>query len=79
MTEQNVLMALKNAWTGAVNAGDRLRELAPAVAGLPPDATLTVADLETYHNVVLADANAVMALRGLVEELRRRAAPAAGE
>jgi hypothetical protein len=78
MSEQNVLMALKNAWTGAVNAADRLRELAPAVAGLPPDATLTAADLEIYHNVVLADANAVMALRGLVEQLRSKAEPAAG-
>ena len=78
MSEQNVLMALKNAWVGAVNAGERLREMAPAVAGLPPDATLTDADLESYHTVVLAHANAVMALRGLVEQLRRKAEPAAG-
>jgi hypothetical protein len=29
-------------------------------------------DLETYHNVAMAQANALMALRGLVEQLRAK-------
>lgn len=70
--ESNALLALKNAWNGAVAASDRVRELAPAVAGLPETTPLTQVDLETYHNVALAQANAVQALRGLIEKLRTR-------
>ena len=70
--ETNALLALKNAWTSAVNASDRVRDLAPAVAGLPEETPLAQVDLETYHNVALAQANAVMALRGLIEALRAR-------
>ena len=36
--ETNAMLALKNAWTGAIAASDRLRELAPVVQGLPDDA-----------------------------------------
>ena len=71
MTDVSALLGLKNAWTGAVAASDRLRDLGPSVLDLPPDTTLTPADLESWHNVVLAQANAVMALRGVLEKLRR--------
>ena len=72
--EGNAVLALKNAWTGAVAATDRLRELAPAVQGLPEDTAVSALDLETYHRVSLAQANASMALRGLVEALQARVA-----
>jgi len=72
--ESNALLALKNAWTGAVNASDRVRDLATSVAGLPDATPLAQIDLETYHNVALAQSNAVMALRGLIEKLRERKA-----
>ena len=74
--ESNAILALKNAWQGAVAATDRLRELAPAVVGLPDDAAVKDLDFETYHRVALAQANAAMALRGLLEELQGRAARA---
>ena len=76
MSDVNAVLALKNAWTGTINASDRLRELAPAVQGLGDDAALGTLDLETYHNVALAQANAAQALRGLVEQLRERASKA---
>ena len=72
--EGNAILALKNAWTGALAATDRLRELAPAVASLPDTTTVTSLDLETYHRVSLAQANAALALRGLLEALQERAA-----
>ena len=68
--ETNALLALKNAWNGAITASDRLRELAPAVAALPEDADVRALDLETYHNAALAQAVAAQALRGLLEEFR---------
>jgi hypothetical protein len=70
--ESNALMALKNAWSGAVAASDRVRDLLPKVAGLADATPIGELDLETYHNLALAQANAAQALRGLVEELRRR-------
>jgi hypothetical protein len=72
--ESNALLALKNAWTGAIAASDRLRELAPSVQALPEATSLADLDLESYHTVTMAQANAVMALRGLIEELKRRRA-----
>jgi len=72
--ESNAVMALKHAWNGAVAASDRVRELSPKVEGLADATPLADVDLETYHNVALAQANAVQALRGLIEELRRKRA-----
>jgi len=72
MSEENALLALKNAWNGAVEASDQVREMAPSVAGLADGTPLADLDLETYQRVTLAQSNAVMALRGLVEELRRQ-------
>ena len=70
MNDASAVMALKNAWNGAVAAADRVRELAPSVQGLPDGVAVSELDLETYHRVAMAQANAVMALRGLVEQLR---------
>ena len=70
--ESNALLALKNAWMGAVAASDRVRELAPAVQALPEATPPAELDLDAYHAVTMAQANAVMALRGLIEELKRR-------
>jgi hypothetical protein len=72
--EANAILALKNAWNGAVAATDRLRELAPTVESLPETTAVTSLDLETYHRVSMAQANAAQALRGLLEELQKRAA-----
>ena len=75
MSDANALLALKNAWNSVVIASDRVRELAPSVAALPDRMALRDVDFETYHNVVLAHANAVMALRALVEQLRAGTQP----
>ena len=75
--ETNALLALKNAWTGAIAASDRLRELAPALAAHADDAHVATLDLETYRQATLAHAIAAEALRGLVEELQREAAKVA--
>ena len=69
--ETNALLALKNAWTGAINASERLRELAPAVNDLPEDTNVTTLDLEGYRKAALAHAIASQALRGLIEQLQR--------
>ena len=75
--ETNALLALKNAWNGAIAASDRLRELAPSVAALAEETDVRTLDLDTYHNAALAQGIATMALRGLIEELRRQSAPRA--
>jgi hypothetical protein len=69
--ETNALLALKNAWTGAIAATDRLRELAPSVEALPEDTDVNTLDLETFRHASLAQALAAQALRGLLEELQR--------
>jgi len=70
--ETNALLALKNAWTGAVETSDKVRALAPAVQALAEETPVESLDLETYHRVTLAQANAVEALRGLIERLQER-------
>ena len=69
--ETNALLALKNAWTGAIAASERLRELAPAVNELPEDTNVTTLDLDAYHKAAVAHALASQALRGLIEQLQR--------
>jgi hypothetical protein len=71
--DATAVMALKNAWNGTIAAADRLRELAPAVQAISDETTLGQLDFETYRTVTLAQANAAQALRGLVEELQRKA------
>ena len=76
------VLALKNAWNGAIAASDRLRELASSVERLGTggegttdgaDPGLTPADLAQFHAAALAQAIAAEALRGLLEELQRKA------
>ena len=74
--EGNAVVALKNAWAGVVAASGPVRALEPAVEALPADIALAAIDLDRYHAAVLAEANAVEALRGLIEQLRGRATPA---
>jgi hypothetical protein len=74
MSDVNAVMALKNAWNGAVAASARVGELAASVQSLPEDAPVASLDLEAYQRVTLAQANAVMALRGLIEQLQRKTA-----
>jgi hypothetical protein len=71
MSDANAVLALKNAWNSLIATSERMRELAPGIEGLSDASGLADLDLETYHNVALAQANAAMALRGLVEQLRR--------
>ena len=75
--EANAVAALKNAWLGVVTSAQELANLAPSVEGLPDDTTLASLDFETYHRLVGAHANAVMGLRGLIDELKRKVEPAA--
>jgi hypothetical protein len=74
--EQNAILALKNAWTGAVAAAAPVRALGSAVEAVSAESPLATLDLEHYHAVVLAEAIAVEALRGLIEQLRARLTPA---
>jgi hypothetical protein len=70
--DTNALLALKHAWNGAVAASDAVRDLAPAVLALDDATLLQDVDLEAYHRVAMAQSIAVMALRGLVEQLQRK-------
>ena len=58
----NTNLALKNAWTTVLATSDELR-------AIPVDQV----DLEAVQPKVLAQAVAAQALRGLIEELRRKA------
>ena len=58
----NTNLALKHAWTTALATSDELRAI-----------PLEEVDLEAVQPKVLAQAIAAQALRGLVEELRRKA------
>jgi hypothetical protein len=72
--EGNALLALKNAWSGAVTTSTSVRDLGAVVQALPADTPLAAVDLEQYHHVALAAANAVEALRGLIEQMQARVA-----
>jgi len=67
-----VVLALKNAWAGVIAASEPVRDLAPAVAALDETTSIAALDLETYHRATLAQANAVMAPRGLIERLMEK-------
>ncbi len=68
--EENAVMAFKNAWLGAVTSAEELRKMAPAVEGLPADTPVASLDFDGYHRVLGAHANAVMAVRGLLDDLK---------
>jgi hypothetical protein len=71
--DPNPVLALKNAWTAVVDTSAAVHDLGPAVAALDDRAPLTAVDLDAYHRATLAQSIAVMALRGLIEQLQRRA------
>ena len=54
MIDGTALLALKNAWNGAVAAADRVRDLSPQVSAIGDAADLAPAELDTYHQVSLA-------------------------
>lgn len=72
MSDQNAVLALQNAWNGVVAASSAVEKMASGVAALPESTTVDRLDLDTYRRVTLAQASAVMALQGLVEELQRK-------
>ena len=74
--ETNALLALKNAWSGAIAASDRLRALAPALEGAAPEADVTSLDLQAYQDAVAAQAIATLALKSLIEEFQRKSTSA---
>lgn len=59
--------ALRNAWSSVLAASEELKAV-----------SLDAVDLDAIQPKVLAQANAAQALRGLVEELRRKAEKADG-
>ncbi len=67
---ENAVMAFKNAWLGAVTSAEELQKMAPAVEALPADTPVTSLDFDGYHRVFGAHANAVMAVRGLLDDLK---------
>ena len=70
--EHDALLALQNAWNGALATAERLREAAPTLLNLPGEASIQQIDLDQTGTLALAHANAAQALRGLVETLRRK-------
>ncbi len=71
--EANALLALKNAWQGAVASAAELERHLPAVENLAAETGLDALDLDTYYRVSSAHATAVMALHGLVQDLQKKA------
>ena len=67
---ENAVMAFRNAWLGAVTSAGELSKMAPAVEALPADTPVTSLDFEGYHRVLAAHASAVLAVRGLLEDLK---------
>ena len=74
MMDASALLALKNACNGAVATSERIRDLSQEVGAIADAGAVNDSDLETFHHVALAHANAASALRGLIEEIRRKAA-----
>jgi len=70
--EENAVMALKNAWLGAVNTGQEMTAASSAVQALPDDTPIASLDFDAYHRILAAHANAVMAVHGLVDELKAK-------
>ena len=75
--EESAVLAFKNAWLGAVTSAEELARMAPAVEALPEDTSVASLDFEGYHRVLGAHANAVMAVRGLLDDLKSKTEPTA--
>ena len=74
MMDASALLALKNACNGAVATSDRIRDLSQDVGAIADAAAVTDSDLDMFHQIALAHANAASALRGVLEEIRRKTA-----
>lgn len=72
MSDPNAVLALQNAWNGVVAASADVEKMAASVAALPESTPVEALDLDTYRRMTMAQASAVMALHGLVEELQRK-------
>ncbi len=70
--EESAVLAFKNAWLGVVTSAEAVAEMAPAVGALPEDTPVASLDYDGYQRVLGAHANAVMAARGLLEDLERK-------
>jgi len=70
--EENAVMALKNAWLGAVNTGQDVAAASPGVQALPDDTPIASLDFDGYYRILAAHANAVMGLLAQVDELKSR-------
>lgn len=70
--DESATLAFKNAWLGAVTSAETLAEMAPAIGALPEDAPVASLDFESYQRVLAAHANAVMAVRGLLDDLQSK-------
>ena len=70
--EESAVLAFKNAWLGAVTSATELTEMASAVEALPEDTPVASLDFEGYHRILGGHANAVMAVRGLLDDLKSR-------
>jgi hypothetical protein len=73
--EANALMAFKNAWLGAMTTGEEVAALGPAVANLPDDTAIAALDYDTYYRILGAHANAIMGVRGLLDDLTPKEEP----
>lgn len=70
--DPNALLALKNAWNGVIHAAERFKSATDTVGTASETGILSDEDLTRLHTIAMAEANAVMAVRGLLEELRRK-------
>jgi hypothetical protein len=70
--ESNALLALKHAWSSVVTTSGDVERLAPSVMAIDEAAPIATVDLDQYHRVLMAQSIAVMALRGLVEQLSKK-------
>jgi hypothetical protein len=71
------IAALKASLAGALETGERLREVKAMIDGLSPDADLPGQALDDLHRMTAAHAMASQALRGLVEQIRAKVLPSA--
>jgi hypothetical protein len=71
--ETNALLALQHAWQGAVDTAGALEAAGAALHQLDAATPVSSLPLDDYHRLALANANAAQALRGLIEQLQRKA------
>jgi len=72
--EANAVLALKNACLAVVTSSQEMVAMATAVQALPEDTAVPSLDFDTYTRLTAAHALAVASLRGLLDDLRPKAA-----